>query len=65
MNTTIEQAKAALAAAESAYMYELERDSERSEGSGAQERRREEHQQTLKENIAQCKRDLEEAKRVG
>ncbi|MGZ0002649.1 hypothetical protein [Burkholderia gladioli] len=63
MSKTVEQAEAALAAANAAYLSELKRDSERGEGSGAQERRREEHQQSLRDDIAQCKRDLEVAKR--
>ncbi len=63
MSQTVEQAKAALAAANAAYLSELERDAERGEGSGAQERRREEHQQSLRAAIAQCERDLEDAKR--
>lgn len=63
MNKTIEQAEAALASAKAAYLDELRQDCERSEGSGAQERRREEHQQSLKDEISLCERDLEEAKR--
>lgn len=63
MNKTVEQAEAALASANAAYLSELKRDCERSEGSGAQERRREERQQSLRDAIAQCERDLEEAKR--
>ncbi|MGG4660451.1 hypothetical protein ACLPJF_21240 [Pseudomonas vlassakiae] len=62
MSQTVEQATAALAAANAAYLSELERDAERGEGSGAQERRREEHQQSLRDAIAQCERDLEAAK---
>lgn len=63
MSKTIEQAEAALEAARAAYLSELERDCERSEGSGAQERRREEIQQSLRDELAKCERDLEEAKR--
>ncbi|POF41223.1 hypothetical protein B0D71_18510 [Pseudomonas laurylsulfativorans] len=63
MSKTVEQAEAALKAANAAYLNELERDCERRDGSGAQERRREEHQQSLREDIAQCERDLEGAKR--
>ena len=37
-------------------------DSERSEGSGAQESRREEHLQRLKDNVDRCERALELAK---
>lgn len=61
MNKTVEQAEAALAVAKTSYLSELERDCERSEGSGAQERRREEHQQSLRDELARCERDLEEA----
>lgn len=62
MNKTVEQAEAALACAKAAYLSELERDCERSEGSGAQERRREEHQQSLRDAIAQCERELVEVR---
>ena len=63
MSKTVEQAESALASAKAAYLSELKRDCERRDGSGAQERRREEHQQSLRDDIAQCERDLEEAKR--
>lgn len=63
MSQTVEQAEAALASAKAAYLSELARDCERSEGSCAQERRREEHLQSLRDDIAQCECDLEEAKR--
>ncbi|MDL4860729.1 hypothetical protein NPJ88_000130 [Halomonas elongata] len=62
MSKIIEQAEAALAAAEAAYQSELQRDAERHEGSGAQERRREAHQQALRADIDQCKRELAEAR---
>ena len=63
MSQTVEQAEAALAAAQADYLSELQRDAERGEGSGAQERRREEHQQSLRETRDQCRHDLEAAKR--
>ena len=63
MSKTIEEAEAALASAKSAYRSELEQDCNRSEGSGAQERRREEHQQSLRDDICRCERDLDESKR--
>lgn len=63
MTRTVEQAQAALDAARAAYLAELKRDCERSDGSTAQERRREEHQQKLRETVAQCERDLEAAKK--
>lgn len=63
MSKTVEQAEAALALANAAFLSELEADCKRSEGSGAQERRREEHQRSLREDIARCERELEEAKR--
>ena len=62
MRQTLEQAQAALDAANAAYLDELRRDSDRSDGSFAQERRREEHQQRLREAVTQCERDLEAAK---
>jgi len=62
MNKTVEQAILALASAKSAFQSELERDCERSDGSGAQERRREENQRSLREDIAKCERDLKDAK---
>lgn len=63
MNISIEQAEAALASANADYLSELKRDSKRSDGSGAQERRREERQKSLLESIDQCERDLAEARR--
>lgn len=63
MTNTVEKATADLAAAKSAYLDELRQDRERSEGSGAQERRREEHRQLLRDRIAQCESDLAEATR--
>lgn len=51
MSQSVEQATAALAKANAAYLSELERDAERGEGSGAQELRREEHQQSLRDAI--------------
>jgi hypothetical protein len=62
MNQSIEQAEAALASAKAAYLSELQRDSDRGDGSDAQERRREENQQALRDDIAKCERDLETAK---
>ena len=61
MTKTVKQAEADLAAANAAYLEELRQDCERSEGSGAQERRSEEHQQFLRAHIAQCERDLADA----
>jgi hypothetical protein len=63
MSKSIEQAEVALKEAESAFEDELKRDIERSEGSGAQERRREEWQESLRDDIAKCKRDLEIAQK--
>lgn len=64
MGKSVEQAQSALAAANAAYLGELERDSERGEGSGAQERRREERQQSLRDAIDRCERELGEAVRA-
>ncbi|MEE9873348.1 MAG: hypothetical protein PBV86_21565 [Delftia lacustris] len=61
----VEQAQAALSSAKANYLEELRQDSERSEGSGAQERRREAHQQSLRDRISQCERDLEHAQRLA
>lgn len=58
MTKTVEQAEKALADARSAYLSELERDIHRREGSMAQERRREEHQQALRERVRECERAL-------
>jgi uncharacterized protein YpuA (DUF1002 family) len=63
MSKTVEQAEAALASANAAYLSELKRDSERGEGSGAQERRREERLESLRDDVAERERDLEVAKR--
>jgi len=63
MNKSVAQAEAALSSANSAYLSELESDIERQEGSGAQERRRDDRRQALGDAVAQCERDLEEAKR--
>lgn len=60
----IKQAEADLAAARAAVLSELEQDAKRSEGSGAQERRREEHMQRLRDEEYQCERALEAAKRA-
>ena len=63
MAKTVAQAEAALAAANAAFISELEADCNRSEGSGAQEARRAKYQQGLQDDIARCERELEEAKR--
>lgn len=62
MSKTVEQAEAALAAANTAYLNELERDCIQRENCSAQERRHEYYQQSLRDAIYQCKRELEEAK---
>lgn len=64
MSKSLEQAQSALAAANAAYLGELERDSERGEGSGAQERRREDRQQSLRDDIDRCERELDVAVRA-
>lgn len=63
MTKNVAQAEAALKSAEADLLSELERDCERRDGSYAQERRREENQQSLRDTVRQCERDLEEAKR--
>ncbi|MBJ2214043.1 hypothetical protein JFT64_18540 [Pseudomonas carnis] len=62
MTQSIEQAQAALVAANAAYDDEMKRDSERRDGSDAQEGRRQVTEKKLRDNITQCERDLEEAK---
>lgn len=65
MSYTIEEAQAQLDAANAAFLDELRQDSMRSEGSGAQERRREEHQQRLKDEIDRWEHELELAKKAN
>ena len=62
MSQTVEQAEAALKSAEAELLNELKRDCDRRDGSGAQERRREERQESLREEVAKCERDLKVAK---
>jgi hypothetical protein len=63
MSQTIEQAQAALVAANAAYDDEMKRDSERRDGSSVSEGRREDTQRRMLDTIARCERDLEESKR--
>ncbi|MFS2025174.1 hypothetical protein [Massilia sp. CT11-137] len=63
MSKTVEEAKAALDAARAAVLSEMESDITRKEGSGAQERRREERQQKLRDVEYQAARELEQAER--
>ncbi|WP_423599949.1 hypothetical protein [Roseateles sp. MS654] len=58
MSDAINNARAKLQAAEAALLDELDQDSRRSDGSGAQERRREEHRQRLEDNVESCQREL-------
>lgn len=65
----LQKAQEALKNAEAAWHSELERDCERREGSGAQERRRELHREELKRDSEKCRerlraagQDLEDAK---
>lgn len=60
---TVEQAQTALTSARAAYQEEVRLDSQRSEGSGAQERRREERLDELRERVWQCEQDLKDAQR--
>lgn len=59
MTKTVEEAKVSLKAASAAYLSALEYDCERSEGSGAQERRNDERL----ERLCAAKRELDEAER--
>lgn len=61
MNKTVDEAKTALDAARAALRSELESDLTRRDGSGAQERRREDHQQQLHDDVYDAKRELEQA----
>ena len=63
MTKTVEEAKAAFAAASAAYLNALEHDCERSEGSGAQERRNDERLERLRDAEYDAKQVLEEAER--
>ena len=64
MSNTHQEAQAQLDVANAAYQDELQQDGDRSEGSGAQERRREERQQRLKDEVDRCERALELAKKA-
>lgn len=63
MTKTVEQATADLEAARKAYSSALEHDLERSEGSGAQERRNEERLERLRSAEYDAEQELEAAKR--
>ncbi|OFA09038.1 hypothetical protein [Duganella phyllosphaerae] len=63
MTQTVEQAEIALAKAKAEFLSELETFANSGDGSGAQERRREERLQRLRDAEYQCERDLEQAKR--
>ncbi|WP_156473069.1 hypothetical protein [Pseudorhodoferax sp. Leaf265] len=65
MSKTMEEAEAQLNAARAAFQAELQQDCNRSEGSGAQERRREEHQQHLRDEIVRCEREMELARNAA
>jgi hypothetical protein len=60
---TVEEARAALDAARAAYLSALERDCERREGSGAQERRNDERLEKLRDAEYDAERELEAAER--
>lgn len=63
MSQSVQQAEAALAAANKAYIDELERDAARGEGSFNQETRREKTQRRLSAEVDRCERALEVARR--
>lgn len=63
MTKTIDEATADFEAARAAYLSALERDCERSEGSGAQERRNDEYLETLRHAEHDAEQALEAAKR--
>lgn len=64
MTKNLEEAKATLHAATAAYASALEHDCERSEGSGAQERRNDERLEKLRDAEYDAKRELEAAERA-
>ncbi len=61
MTITVEQAQAALDAANKELMEEWERDAQRSGGSVRQENAREERQKNLAAAVNRCERDLRDA----
>ena len=63
MTKRVEEAKAALDAASAACASALKHDCERSEGSGAQERRNDERLEKLRDAEYDAKRELEAAER--
>lgn len=63
MTKNLEEAKATLHAATAACASALERDCERSEGSGAQERRNDERLEKLRDAEYDAKREVETAER--
>lgn len=63
MGKTIEQAQAALTEAKTRLLNELERDAQRDQGSDVQERRREDHLESLRNAVDQCERELDAALR--
>ena len=63
MTKTVEEATAELEAARAAYLSALKRDCERSEGSGAQERRNDERLERLRNAEYEAEQELEAAKR--
>lgn len=64
MSMTLQQAESALATANAEYDEEMRQDLTRSDGSGAQERRRDEYKQRLLDRIYSCKQDLDKARRL-
>lgn len=64
MSQDIEHAEKALASAKKNYEAELWRDSQRGDGSGAQEQRREKRKGFLLDEVRRCESELAEAKRL-
>lgn len=64
MTTKIQEAEIALQAAQAELESELNRDSDRRDGSFKQEANRVNRQQTLFNRVEQCQNDLEAAKRA-
>ncbi|KTT16882.1 hypothetical protein NS96R_14105 [Pseudomonas parafulva] len=63
MSQSVQQAEAALAAANEAFMDEMERDAARGEGSGRLEILREKRQRGLSAEVDRCEQALEAARR--
>lgn len=64
MSQDVERAEESMARANANYERELWRDSQRSDGSGAQEQRREKHKKSLFDEVRRRESELAEARRL-